>query len=131
MLTITQQLADTLAEEAINNGGATLTLNGETVKDGYIIGGGIIKDGDALAKIDAAESNRMIAARIYLTLLRNRKELQNLDGIGVWLNDGVIYLDAITIEANFIKAVTKGLSRQQQAIGGLVNGVYTEYNLDN
>jgi hypothetical protein len=131
MLTITQQLADTLAEEAINNGGATLTLNGETVTDGYIIGGGIIKDGDALAKIDAAESNRMIAARIYLTLLRNRKELQNLDGIGVWLNDGVIYLDAITIERNFIKAVTKGLSRQQQAIGGLVNGVYTEYNLDN
>lgn len=129
MLTITMELADKLAADAIQNGGGTIGSDGQPIQNGYLIGGGIIKDGDALAKIEEA-NERMLAARIYMTLIKNRKELQTFNAIGVWQQDGTTYLDAVTIETNFIKALAKGYSRKQQAIGQLEAGVYTEHTLN-
>ena len=128
----TLTLANKLTDLALENGGATLTLDGEEVTDGYLIGGGIIKDGDALYtfRLEGLERNA-IAGKLFLALSLSRKQLKEFQAVGIWFNDGVAYLDAVTIERNFIKAVTKGLSRKQQAIGGLEKETYTEYSLNN
>lgn len=130
-LETTRKIAKALTVKALTNGGATLDGEGNPITDGFLIGGGIIKDGDALAKIKVTDNARLIEARIYWSLIQNRNQLADFTAIGVWLQDDIIYLDAVTVEADFIKAVAKGLTRKQQAIGGLAKGVYTEYSLNN
>ena len=129
MKTITYELADKLTAAAYNNGGATFTLDGKEVTNGYCIGGGIIADGDALYRIDATQYPRAVAGQIFMVLKAYRNKLQEFDAVGIWLSDGIIYLDAVTIESDFIRAVVKGLSRQQQAIGQLDKGTYIEHQL--
>lgn len=128
METITMKLADKLTKQAIENGGATLNrFTAEDIKDGYTIGGGILKTADALATFDAEDE--MLQQKIYWTLLQNRKALENFEAVGIWNSNGVIYLDATTVETNLIKAVVLGLSRDQQAIGSLTAGRYEELTL--
>ena len=126
-LTTKMQLADKLTELAIANGGATLsTTDASEIRNGYTIGGGILKTADALAEIPASLTATEIRNKIYFSLMLAAEELQGFQAVGVWVSKGVVYLDAVTIESNFIKAVVTGLTRKQQAIGSLKNGAYEE-----
>lgn len=122
-----QELAAKLAKATIENGGATLsTATGEAVQNGYTIGGGILYTADAMAEIPADAED--LEHRIFWELATS-KGLENFEAVGTWLADGVIYLDAVTVERNFIKAAVLGISRKQQAFGELKNGSYTEHKV--
>jgi hypothetical protein len=121
------QLADKLTQLAIDNGGATLsTSDASEIRNGYTIGGGILKTADALAEIPASLNAKAIRSQIYISLMLASEELKEFQAVGVWVSNGIVYLDAVTIESNFIKAIVTGISRKQQAIGSLKNGAYEE-----
>lgn len=127
--TISQQLADQLAA-AIKDGGATLSSKtAEPILNGYCIGGGILKTADALATFPVSLGERAIRNGIYLEILKTKEELKEFDAVGIWVQDGLVYLDAVTVESNFIKAVITGIQRKQQAIGSLKGGDFEEIPL--
>ena len=128
-ITTKMQLADNLAA-AIADGGATMsTTDGSPIRNGYTIGGGILKTADALATFPISLGERAIRNGIYLELLKSGEELKEFEAVGIWVSNGVVYLDAVTVESNFIKAVVTGLTRKQQAIGSLKGGQYEEIGL--
>jgi hypothetical protein len=127
------EIARELVKLTIASGGngATVSLkDGKAIKNGYTIGGGIINTKDALAEIDYNQQNIMdIIADIEFELATEGDKLEKFEAVGAWVVDGTLYLDAVTIESDFIKAIVKGISRKQQAIGSLTNGSYTEHKV--
>jgi len=104
--------------EAIKENGGSYDLNGNAIKGGYVIGGGILKTDDALATIELETiDGKNIGAEFLSILKENEAELEKFDGLGVWVSDGVIYLDAITKELHRGDALELGQQRKQQAIG--------------
>lgn len=128
-ITTKMQLADNLAA-AIADGGATMsTTDGSPIRNGYTIGGGIVKTADALATFPLSLGARAIRNGIYMELMASGEELKEFEAVGIWVSNGVVYLDAVTVESSFIKAVITGIQRKQQAIGSLKAGAYEEVGL--
>jgi len=124
-----RMLANSLTE-AIREEGGSFKLDGNPIQNGYLIGGGILKTDDALATIELESFEYDEANDKILEALReSESELGNFDGLGIWVSDGVIYLDAINVEVHRLDAIELGHQRKQQAIGHLSKGNYTEITL--
>jgi hypothetical protein len=127
------KLALTLTE-ATRRGGGSFNLDGSTIENGYLIGGGILKTDDALATINIEEVEEgnlyEVIVEAFIDIIEdNQTEIKNFDGLGVWVSDNIIYLDAINVELHRLDAIELGNQRKQQAIGHLTKGRYTEITL--
>jgi hypothetical protein len=125
-----RDIARELTKLTIASGGqgATVSLkDGKAIKNGYLIGGGIINTKDALAEIKYNQGIMDIISEIEFELATEGDKLEKFEAVGTWVVNGVLYLDAVTVEGSFIKAIVKGIERKQQAIGELKNGSYTEH----
>lgn len=109
------------------NGASIYLADGKPVKNGYTIGGGIINTKNALAEINYNQGIMGIISDIEFYLSIEGDKLKKFEAVGTWVVNGVLYLDAVTVEESFIKAIVAGIARKQEAIGQLENGRYTEH----
>ena len=125
-------VTESIIKETIKNHGGTFNRNGTKWNDHYgnelgVEGWFLISRPDGLefsepTTNDLSDFLSQVGGDIedFRTDINNRYDL-----LGTWISDGVLYVDNVTVEYNFMTAILTGNARSQQAIHDLQTG--TDY----
>jgi hypothetical protein len=121
------ELAERVTALLASQDGFTLTNDGRPLERGYVVGGLIRLEGDALAKLPqphSAAEYEALERRTAEILERHRAAIETGAAIGGWRQGDTITLDLVTTHSSGRQAARAARDRQQVAFGYLDNYRY-------
>jgi hypothetical protein len=97
--------------ESISNGGGTVWLKGTEYSTGYVV---------ALSGYEMRLSLEMVTAKVLQFYVENLVSYL-ADGVGVWVDNGFVYIDSVVHQENRQYAIDFGRYEKQLAIYDLTN----------
>ena len=131
----TKQLAEMVTALIASQDGFTITADGKPLQRGYVVGGLVRRDSDALAKLkqptSAADYQEL--EKLTAQLIEQHRELiEQGAALGGWRQGNTISLDLVTIHDSGRQAAKVARQRDQVALGIIEGYRYAgEVTLDN
>jgi hypothetical protein len=116
----TKQLAEMVSALMASQDGFTITADGKPLQRGYVVGGLVRRDGDALAKLkqptSAADYQELTNTTAEL-IEQHRELIEQGAALGGWRQGNTISLDLVTIHESGRQAAKVARQRDQIALG--------------